>query len=210
MNIQSFRNRNGVVILVSIIAILLIYSIDLYKLNYQMKPWEQFGEIPIPANQIQYFTADTPDVVGYKEIESGEMVSCATTVVYVRTSADETYRCCDTGDRISCLARDFSSDIPTTDVECTNYLRGLLGVPDSLMNTKDYRVYGSCPSGASNLTVAQLDDTGQILWKTIKVNDIDLVSSALKCILVPLLLLLAIWSVVVTVRGKKSEPVRRF
>jgi hypothetical protein len=119
MNLQSFKNRNGLIILVCIAAAVLIYSIDFFKLDYRMTGWEQFGESPVTPARIQYFVADTPNLIGFKDT-GGESVSCAETVAYVETEAQETYRCCDTGDRIACLAGNFSTDIPPSDEACNN------------------------------------------------------------------------------------------
>ena len=210
MNLQLFKNRNGIIVLVSVIAVILIYSIDIFKLKYRAAGWEQFGETPVTVSKLQYFVADTPNLISYKETDGGEVVSCAETVAYVETDTQETFRCCDTGSKISCLAGDFANEIPATDDECTGNLRGLFGVPVSLANTKEYEMYGSCPDGASILTVAQLDNNGQILWKSFKVNEIGFISSTLKCILGPLLLILAIWIIAVTLREKRNEPIPRF
>jgi hypothetical protein len=211
MNLQSFKNRNGLIILVSIVAALLIFSTDIFKLNYRMTGWSQFGNSPVAPASIQYFIPDTPNLIGFKENGTGETVSCATTVAYVETDAQETYRCCNTGEKIACLAGDFSTDIPAADEACNNSLRELLGIPTLLAGAKDYKVFGDCAGGANaEVTVTQIDGSGQILWKSINVNTLTVLSSALKCVLVPALLGLAAWIVFTTLRGSPYKPARRF
>ena len=211
MNLQSFKNRNGIIILVSVAIATIIYSTDFFKLNYRMTGWEEFGDSPVALARIQYFVADTPNLIGFKEDGSGETVSCAETVAYVETDAQETYRCCDTGDRISCLAGNFSTDIPVVDEACNDSLRDLMGIPASLAGTKDYKVFGSCSAdgGIPSVTVTQIDSNGQILWKFININTITVLSSALKCALGPVLLGLAGWIIFTTLRGNTYKPIRK-
>ena len=210
MNLQSFMNWKGGGILVGIAAALLIYSTDIFKLAYRTAGWEEFGQAPVTVGRVQYFVADTPDIVGYIEPDSGERVSCAETVAYVETEAQETYRCCDTGGRISCLAGNFSSDIPTASEECIGRLKDIFGVPATLSNVREYKVLGSCPSGASRLTVIQIDPRGNILWKSFLYEELGFAASVLRCLLAPLFLALAGWLIVGIVRGQPREPIRRF
>jgi hypothetical protein len=211
MNIQSFKNRTGLVILVSLTIIILIYSIDGFKLYERLTGWRQFGETPIPVSQIRYFNADTPNFIGYTEPDSGERLSCATTVAYMRTAAGDEYRCCDSGTKISCVAGDFSTEIPVTDEACTGRLREIFGIPAVPDGALDFQAYGMCPEGrVGAITLAQVDDTGRILWKRLDASAIAVLVSALKCILSPLLFLLALGFVVVTIRGRRYQPVRRF
>lgn len=210
MNLQSDRNRNTLVVLISAIAVLLIYTVDIFKFNYRLKGWEQFGQIPVAAGRVQYFMTDTPNVIGYREPDSGETVRCAETIAFVETDAQAPYRCCDTGERISCLAGDFSSDIPAADEECTNSLREIFGIPASLAGAKDYKIYGNCPAGGeAEVTVVQLDDNRQILWKSVNATRIGVVSSALKCVLGPLLSFIAIRTIMVMFQRKKPEALHR-
>lgn len=210
MNLQSFKNRNGALILVCIAAALLAYSIDVFKLNYRMTSWESFGDSPVAPARLQYFIPDTPNLIGFKEDGTGETVSCAVTVAYLETEAGKTYRCCDTGDRIACLAGTFSTDIPPVDESCNNSLRDLLGIPESLPDTIDYKIFGNCTDGTqADVTVAQIDSAGQIHWKFINVSTLNVVSSALKCILAPALLGLAGWLVFTVIRGNPYNAVRR-
>ena len=210
MNLQSFKNRNGVIILVCIAAALLAYSIDVFKLNYRMTGWKSFGDSPVAPARLQYFIPDTPNLIGFKEDGSGETVSCAVTVAYLETGTGETHRCCDTGDRIACLAGNFSTDIPATDEACNDSLRDLLGIPESLSGTIDYKIFGNCPDGTqADVTVAQIDSNGQILWKFINVSTLNVVSSALKCILAPALLGLAGWMIFTIMRGNPYKSLDR-
>lgn len=206
MNIQPLKNTKGVIILVCMIIILTIYAVDIFKLSYRLTAWHPFGALPVEVGEIQSFIADTPLVIGYTEPGSG-MISCATTVAYVRSTAQKTYRCCDTGEKISCLEGDFSTDIPASDEKCNSGLQSLFAVPASLENTKDYKLYGNCSSTGTSLTVAQLNNQGQILWKFINADQVSVLSSAMKCILAPLLLVLAVWIAVTALR--KREPIGR-
>lgn len=210
MNVRSFMNWKGLGILFSVAAALLIYSTDLFKLAYRAAGWEAFGDVPVAVGRVQYFVADTPDIIGYTEPDSGERVSCAVTVAYVETEAGKTHRCCDTGKKISCLAGDFTREIPPADDECLRGLSAMFGVPDSLANVKDYQVFANCSSGASSLTAVQIDNNGRILWKSFEGEQIGFTESVLKCVLGPLLLLLAGWIVFATMRGQPREPIRRF
>jgi hypothetical protein len=135
------------------------------------------------------------------------MISCATTVAYVKSADQKSYRCCDTGEKISCLEGDFSKDILASDEKCNGGLQSLFAVPASLENTKDYKLFGNCSGVPTSLTVAQLNNQGQILWKFINADNVSVFSSALKCVLAPLLLVLAIWIAITTLR--KREPTGR-
>lgn len=212
MDIQRFKNSKGVIILVCAILIVLIYSVDIFKLVYRMTAWQQFGDIPVEVGEIQYFVPDIPQVIGYKEA-GGEMISCAQAVAYVKTTTQETYRCCNTGERISCLAGDFSNEIPAAVQDCTTDMRSLFGVPDVLQNTQDYDVYETCSSGSSygpkSLTVAQLTTNGKLLWKFVDANKVEVLNSTIKCALAPLLLL-SIGILFLTSYRQNREPVRRF
>lgn len=214
MKVPLLKNRIGLVLLASLLAIILIYSIDLYKLTYRLQGWKEFGETPVSVSQVQYFVADTPDLIGFRDPATGESVTCGTTVAYVN-AAGETYRCCDTGDRVSCLAGDFSREIPASDENCTNFVADAYGIPVQLANTVDYRIFGDCPGDtaritASGVTITQINNSGQILWKTINSRTIDVFTSVLRCIVAPLLLALAVLIVIQVIRGKKNEPIPRF
>ncbi|MEW6241708.1 MAG: hypothetical protein AB1564_12950, partial [Chloroflexota bacterium] len=207
MNKEFYKSKNMLVALVCVIAVILLYSVDIFKLNYRLVGWKQFGETPGTINSIRYFMADTPNVIGYTEPDSGERVSCAEAVVFVETDTRAPYRCCDTGERTSCLAGDFTSDIPAADEECTTSLRDIFGIPASMAGTRDYRMFGSCPDGGeAEITVVQLHDNGQILWKSVNATRIAVVSNALRCLLAPLFLGIAIWAVWVMIQRKKAEP----
>jgi hypothetical protein len=209
MNLQSFKNKNGIIILLCVGAIVLIYTVDIYKLSYQVTRWEQLGEIPIVVGEIEYFVADTPTVIGYTE-PGGGMVSCGETVIYVKSTSGEAYRCCDTGDRMSCLAGNFSKEIQPLDPACGSDLQSLLGIAPSSTSVEDYKVFGTCAGASSNLTIVRLDNTGQIFWKFIDTYTLTIVNSAMRCIMVPLLLIIAIWLIIATIRGTKNEPIPRF
>lgn len=206
MRAQSFQNKNILILLASLLSILLIYSVNLYELSYKLKGWEKMGQSPVAARQIQYLMADTSALVGFKDPESGEQVTCGTSIAYVKTAAGDPYRCCDTGEKIACLAGDFSTEIPVFDEACTSSLKEVFAIPDTLEDTVDYQVFGNC-SGAIGVTVAQIDSSGQIQWKAVETRSLDLVTTVLRCIAGPLLLGLAIWTVVRMVRRRRNEPI---
>lgn len=210
MNIQAFKNKNGIIILICLFAVILIYSIDPLKLSFRKAAWETFAPAPVEIARVDYFIADTPDVIGYVEPGSGEMVSCTTTVAYVSTAAGETYRCCDTGNRSSCLAGDFSSDIPAEDPECTHSLQNALGIPATLEGVQDYHLFSSCAEGGdAGLTVTQLGGSGTLLWKHLDVGGVARLNSGLRCILAPFLVLMAIALSVITLRNRPTEAIRK-
>lgn len=215
MQTPFLKNRYLLVLLASLLLVVLIYSIDLYKLTFRLKGWTGFGETPVAASQVQYFVADTPDLIGFRDPGTGESVTCGTTVAYVKTAAAETYRCCDTGDRISCLAGDFSREIPAIDENCTGFVSEAFGIPVGAANAMDYRIFGSCPGDsasmtASGVTVTQIDSSGQILWKTVNSQTIDLFTTVFRCVVAPLLVGLVIWIVIQIMRGKRNEPIPKF
>jgi len=118
------------ILLLTILAVLtlLVYTVDLFKLNYRLAGWEEFGKPPILISHVQYFIADTPNIVGYLDRSIGEEVTCFAAVAFVESDTGETYRCCDTGELISCLDGDFSSDIPASDEQCVSELKNIFGV----------------------------------------------------------------------------------
>ena len=207
MNLQSFKNIKGLIILISALAILLFYTVDIFKLSYRLEDWQTFGEMPVAVREVQYFMADTPNLIGYPEPGSGTTVSCSTSVAYVETASGETYRCCDTRDKISCLAGNFSNEIPVVDEECTDSLKQAFSIPDN----PAYQFYGSCSDAdAIQLTIVQLDDSGQILWKFLNVEDIQLSISTLRCVVAPLLFILIIVILIMAARSIPKEPIPRF
>ncbi|HEY3476254.1 MAG TPA: hypothetical protein VGK56_16690 [Anaerolineales bacterium] len=209
MNLQSFKNTKGLVILLSSITILLIYLLDIQKLSYPLKVWKTFGKLPVPA-ELQFFVANTPNLIGYTDPESKTSVSCATTVAYVKTASNETYRCCDTGSRISCLGGDFSNEIPVIDEACTDNLKEAFGISSINQGSTENLFYGSCSTDSSQLTVVQMDDNGQILWKLMDVEEILFLIGVLRCVLAPLLLALIVVIVILTARAVPKEPIPRF
>jgi hypothetical protein len=180
------------ILLMAIIAVLVlaVYAVDLFKLNYRLAAWKEFNDPPVGISHVQYFIADTPNIISYLDRSIGEEVTCYEAVAFVEADTGETYRCCDAGGKISCLKGDFSSDIPSTDDQCVSELKDIFGVPNTLAGTKEYQFYGSCSGGRfAELTVTQLDTNGMIKWKHVKVDTIQVVTSALKCVVGPVLLL---------------------
>ena len=210
MSLRSLMNMRGLIILLSALVILAIYTVDSLKLSYRLKAWESFGEMPVPAGEILYFVPNTPNRISYTDRESGASVSCATTLIYVKTTSGDTYRCCDAGGRISCLAGEYSNEIPMPDRACTDSLKRAFAVPDAVESAVDYQLYGSCvQGGASQLTVVKLDGNGHIRWKHMDVDDVLFLSGILRCVLAPLLLVLIIAMVVITGRAVPREPIPR-
>jgi len=205
------NRKNIILIAACVVAVLLIYTVDLFKLNYRMAGWNDFGETPVKIDHVQYFVADTPNVIGYTDHTLGQKVTCFEAVAYVETDTQEKYRCCDTGEQISCYAGDFSSDIPPVDDQCVAELQSMFGVPPAPAGAKEYTSYGNCSGGeAVELTVMQLDNDGKIQWKYVKTNSIQIANSVLRCILGPALLLLVGWVIYGIYQRKTAEPVRRF
>jgi hypothetical protein len=205
-------NKKNVILLASCgIVILAIYALDLYKLTYRLAAWEKFKAAPVVISHIEYFVADTPDILGYTDHTLGETVTCYQAVAFVETETQENYRCCDTDEKISCIKGDFSSDIPSADDECITELKSVFGVPDTLAGAKEYQFYGNCSGGSSpNLTVVQLDTDGNIQWKYVEAGPIQIINSVLRCVLGPILLLIVLWVLYGVYQGKPNERIRKF
>ena len=199
-----------VLVVISAVLIILVYAVDLFKLYYRLTNWDEFGNPPVVISHVQYFIADTPNIISYLDRSVGEEVTCFEAVAFVETDTGETYRCCDAGERISCLKGDFSSDIPSTDEQCVSELKDLFGVPDTLANTKEYQSYGSCSGGRfAELAVVQLDNTGMIRWKHVKVDTIQIMTSVLRCMVGPALLLVILYTLYRLYQEKTAQPVRK-
>lgn len=204
------NKKNILLITVCAILVLLVYTIDLFKLNYRLADWEEFGDASLLISHVQYFYADTPNIIGYTDRTLGKYVTCSETVAFVETDSQQTFRCCDTRETISCLAGDFSSDIPTDDEQCVTELRHIFGVPETLAGSKEYQFYGSCSGGRfAELTVVQLDEDGMLRWKHVKVDTIQVMTSALKCVVGPILLLVILYVLYKFYQEKTAQPVRR-
>jgi len=211
MEEMRMNKRNVFLIAACAILVLLVYTLDLFKLNYRMTDWSGFGDAPVAISHVEYFVADTLNVLGYTDHVLGEQVTCTEAVAFVETDEGELYRCCDTRNEISCIEGDFSSDIPPVDEECVSELTRIFGVPASLANAKEYQFYGSCSGGRfAELTVVQLDDNGKIQWKHVRVDPIQITTSVLRCVLGPILLFVILWVVYGIYQRRNAEPVRRF
>ena len=198
-------------VIVCAILALLVYSLDLFKLNYRMTGWQEFGNAPVNISHIQYFVGDTPNVLGYTDHVLDKQVTCTEAVAFVQSDTGETYRCCDTRSEISCIEGDFSSDIPTMDEACITELHSIFGVPDTLAGAKEYLSYGSCSGGRfAELTVVQLGDNGKIQWKFVNVEPLQIMNSVLRCVVGPILLLIVLWVLYGTFARKPNERVRKF
>lgn len=204
------NKRNILLIAVLLLLAILVYTVDLFKLTYRLADWEQFGEAPVSIAHIEYFVSNTPNIIGYTDHALGEEVTCFEALAYVETEAGEPHRCCDAGGRISCLAGDFSSDIPQTDEGCIAELRGIFGVPDSLAAAKEYQFFGDCRGGRfAELTVVRLDERGMVQWKHVRTDPIQLATSVLRCLVGPLLLLVVFYILYRFYQERTVEPVRR-
>lgn len=204
------NKKNILLTAVCAILILLIYTVDLFKLNYRLTGWKEFSEAPVAISHIQYFIADTPNLIGYLDRNIGEEVTCFEAIAFVETDTQEKYRCCDASGTISCLEGDFSSDIPSTDEQCVTELRDIFGVPDTLAGSKEYQFYGDCFGDRfAELTVVQLDDNGVIRWRYVKVDTVQVATSVLRCVLGPVLLLVILYILYKVYQEKTAEPVRR-
>lgn len=204
------NKKNILIIAILLLLTLAIYAVDLYKLTYRLTDWKQFGEAPVAISHVQYFIADTPNIIGYTDHALGEQVTCFEAVAFVETEAGEPHRCCNADGRISCLAGDFSSDIPINDEQCVSELKDIFGVPDTLVGVKEYRLFGDCRGGRfAELIVVQLDDNGMIRWKAAKVDTIQLMTSALRCVVGPLLLLAVLYILYRFYQERTAEPLRK-
>lgn len=201
MSTHFFKNIKGMIVLICGIGILLTYTINVSKIKSWFTNWQNFGKPPINVNEIYYFISDTSNVIGYKDPASGETVSCTTTIAYVRSDKNDSYRCCDTGNGISCLPAIYSIEIPASDPECVRMLQKIYGIPDSLKNTKYYRIFASCRMSddwdVSEITIVKIENDGQIFWKAISKSQVREIDIVLKCILAPLLLFIIaiIWGI---------------
>lgn len=204
------NKKNILLITVLVSLTLLVYTVDLFKLTYRLADWKEFGATPVAISHVQYFIADTPNIITYLDRSIGEEVTCFEAVAFVESGAGQSHRCCATDGRISCLEGDFSSDIPQPDEGCVAELRGIFGVPDSLAGAREYQSFGDCRGGRfAELTVVQLDGDGAIQWKHVRVDAIQLASSVLRCVVGPLLLLAALYILYRFYQERTAEPVRR-
>ena len=192
------------------VLLVLVYAVDLFKLNYRLTGWKEFGDAPVAISHVQYFDADTPNIISYLDRSLGAEVTCFEAVAFVMSDARESYRCCDAEGRVSCLQGDFSSDIPVADEQCITELRQIFGVPDTLPGAKEYQFYGDCLGGRfAELTVVQLQDGGAIRWKQVKVDMIQVATSALRCVAGPALLLVILYILYKFRQERTAQPVRR-
>lgn len=204
------KRNNILLITIFTVSIVLIYTVDLFKLNYRMTGWKEFGETPVAISQVRFFVADTPNLISYLDRAIGEEVTCYEAVAFVETGSQETYRCCDASGTISCLEGDFSSDIPLADEQCIIELKDVFGVPDTLAGSNRYQFFGECSGGRfAELTVVQLEDSGMIRWKHVSVDAIQVMTSVLRCVLGPILLLSVLYILYRFYQEKTAEPVRR-
>jgi hypothetical protein len=205
---MNLKDKNTQIILACVIASLIVYSVNVFRLAYRLASWQSFGETSVAPARLLHFVSDTPNIIGYIEKGAGERVECAEAVAFLETDSGETYRCCQAETRVSCVAGDFASDIPAPEPACAQTLGETFGVPASLPGAKDYQLYGACSdSNPSELTVAQINAEGQIQWKSVSLLGPTIVSGALRCLLAPGLLAFAIWIFIQSRR--KPDPNRQ-
>lgn len=202
MNASLLKNRNVILIALCLLAIAVIYAVDIFPLAYNLTGWNQFGGLPIGYTRLVYLEADTPNVISYREPGAADPVTCAEAVVYLETTMGDSpsvTRCCQAETKISCLDGDFSADIPPADEACAASLRETFGVPGSL------QVFATCPEGGDpEMTAVQTDAEGNIKWKSLTLNALSVFNSFLRCLLAPILLGLAIRSAMIAFR--KPDP----
>lgn len=202
MNASLLKNKNALTILLCVIAAVLIYSIDIFPLAYNLTPWKQFGDLPIQPARLVYLLADTPNVISYREPGASETVTCAEAVVYLETTDGDSTRCCQTETKISCLPGDYETDIPPADEACVRTLRETFGVPETL------QTFAECPEGGNpQMIVVNMDADSRISWKTLTLFELDTLRIALRCAIAPILLGLAIRALVILLR--KPDPSRQ-
>ena len=193
--------------LLCLLAITLIYAVNIFPIAYNLTSWKSFGDLPIDTSRLAYFVADTPNVIGYREPGAADPVTCVEAVAFVEASGGDIIRCCQTETKtVSCLQGDFSADIPPSDEACVGRMRETFGVDASL------QVFADCPEGGNpEMTVAQMDAQDRITWKTLRMNELSIVSIALRCALAPLLLGLAVRSAITLRRTPDpSRQIRRW
>ena len=203
MNVSMLKNRSVQFMLLCLLAIALIYTVNIFPLAYNLTSWKSFGDLPIKSSRLVYFVADTPNVIGYRERGAPEPVTCAESVAYLETSAGDITRCCQTETKtISCLPGDYAPEIPATDETCISTMRTSFGVDESL------QVFAECPEGGNpRMTVVEMGADGQITSKTLSMFELGTVNIALRCLLAPLLLGLALRAVIILRR--KPDPSRQ-
>lgn len=203
MNMSMLKNRSLQFILLCLLAIVLIYAVNIFPLTYNLTSWKSFGDLPIQPSRLVYFTADTPNVITYREPGASDPVTCAEAVAYLETTGGDITRCCQTETKtVSCLPGDYSLEIPATDEACISTMRGTFGVAESL------QVFAECPEGGNpEMTVVQMDAQDQITWKSLTMFELSTTNSVLRCVFAPLLLGLAIRSAIILRR--KPDPSRQ-
>jgi hypothetical protein len=160
--------------------------------------------LPVIPVQILEFDPKTSAWIGYVESTTGNVFTCKQAIAYLQTENQSVYRCCNSPEKVSCTVIDHPNLI--TDKECENYLRRLFKIPDKLLETRDYKVFGYCPdSGNPNITVVQITNTGEVLWKSINTLNLDIISAGLKCFIGPLLIILVGWIVLKLIKAKDSQ-----
>jgi hypothetical protein len=140
MEIKLRRNPQSFVFLFCLVSIGLIYLINPYQIVYLFTEWQNFGELPVVPVQILGFDPKTSAWIGYVESTTGDVFTCKEAIAYLKTENQSVYRCCNSPEKVSCTATDYPNLI--TDIKCDNYLRGLFQIPDKLLATRDYKVFG--------------------------------------------------------------------
>lgn len=203
MNTSMLKNRSVQFILLCLLAIVLIYAVNIFPLAYNLTSWKSFGDLPIEPARLVYFEADTPNVISYREPGAADPVTCAEAVAYFELTGDTNLtRCCQAETKVSCVTGDYTLAIPAPDETCIATMRQTFGVDGTL------QVFASCPEGGNpEMTAVQMDENDQITWKTLTMFELSAVNIALRCVLVPILLGLAIRSFLLLRR--KPDPSRQ-
>ena len=202
MNVSMLKNRSVKFILLCLLAVVLIYAVDIFPLAYNLTAWKQFGTLPIKPARLVYFVADTPNLIGYREPGASEPVTCAESVAYLETTGGDITRCCQAETKISCLPGDYTPEMHPSDETCVSTMRETFGVAGSL------QVFAECPEGGNpQMTVVQMNADGQITSKTMTMFELSTINSALRCVLAPLLLGLAVRAAIIMRR--KPDPSRQ-
>lgn len=199
---NALKNRNALFILLCLLAMALIYTVDIFPLAYNLTGWDQFGGLPIQPSRLVYFEADTPNIISYREPGAAEPVTCAEAVAYLEMNDGRVTRCCQAEKKISCLPGDYSNEIPPPDEACIGALRATFGVDESL------QVFAECPEdGSPRITVARADSKWNISSKTLTTFEPGIVSGFLRCAIAPFLLGLAVRAFLLMRR--KPDPSRQ-
>jgi hypothetical protein len=201
---QPIKDFKIIILLFCIVAVGLIYSVNVYQLVYQFTEWNEFGKMPVDPYRILDFIPKTAIWMGYLNPETGEVITCKESIVYLETTDQKTYRCCNLPEKVSCVVSNLPS--PDLDQECQQYMIKLFNLPRHLVGSRDFKVFGYCPhSGSPAITAVRITNGGNILWKSVGTLEVDFINIGLKYCIGPWLILISGLIIVTIVKTKKTS-----